>query len=146
MNLKFPWTWGWGPANLLDWTFGLSQQIPIVLDIVAANAQTTLELGALQIAELNITATARSLLIELPAHAGQTSVNVQASTRSLVIRVPPEVGAQIRTARALTSAEIDLTRFPMMERGGEHRSANYEVAANRVNIRLKVAAGSVEIV
>jgi hypothetical protein len=95
---------------------------------------------------LNITATARSLLIELPAHAGQTSVNVQASIRSLVIRVPPEVGAQIRTARALTSAEIDLTRFPMTEQKGEYRSANYEVAANRVDIQLKVAAGSVEIV
>jgi uncharacterized membrane protein len=144
MNLKFPWTWG--PANLFDWTLSLSQRIPIVLDVVSANAQTTLELGAVQIAELNITSTARSLLIELPAHAGQTSVNVQASIGSLVIRVPPEVGAQIRTARALTSAEINLIRFPMTEREGEHRSANYDVVANHIDIQLKVAAGSVAIV
>ncbi len=41
--------------NLLDWTFSLTQQIPIALEIVSANAQTTLELSDLQITELNIT-------------------------------------------------------------------------------------------
>ncbi len=55
MNLKFPWTWTWGPVAILDWSLSLTQQIPIALDIVAANAQITLELGALQITELTIT-------------------------------------------------------------------------------------------
>lgn len=144
MNLRFPWAWG--PANLFDWTFSLRQQIPIALDIVSSNPQTTLELGALQITELNIKSATNSMLIALPAHAGQTKVNVQASTASLVIRVPPEVGAHIHTGKALTGAEIDLTRFPMTEQAGEYRSANYEVADNRVDIHLEVGGGSVEIV
>jgi hypothetical protein len=144
MNLRFPWAWG--PANLFDWTFSLRQQIPIALDIVSSNPQTTLELGALQITELNIKSATNSMLIALPAHAGQTKVNVQASTASLVIRVPPEVGAHIRTGKALTGAEIDLTRFPMTEQAGEYRSANYEIADNRVDIHLEVGGGSVEIV
>ncbi len=46
---------------------------------------------------------------------------------------------------ALTSDQIDLTRFPMAIQGGEYRSANYEIAANRVEIQLE-ATGSVKIV
>lgn len=143
MSLKFPWTWG--PVNLLDWSLSLSQRVPIALDIVASNAHTTLELGELLITELNIQATARSMRIALPAHAGQTSVNIQLSAPSLIIRIPAEVAAHIRSGRALTAAEIDLTRFPMMEQEGEYRSAGYETAENRVEIHLEVAGRSVLI-
>lgn len=144
MSLWFPWAWG--KADILDWTFSLGQQIPIVLDIEAAAGQATLELGALQITELNIKTNASSVLIALPTHAGQTSVNIQASTSSLIIRVPPEVGAHIRTSEALDSAGIDLTRFPITEQADEYRSANYEIAADRVDIQLDVRWSSVKFV
>jgi hypothetical protein len=146
MNLKLPWTWGWGPANLLDWTLQLNQEIPIALEIVSANAETVLELGDLRVRELNLTSTANSIVIGLPARAGHTAVSIETSTRSLVIRVPPEVGVQIRAPQALPGARIDLSRFPMTEHPGEYRSANHEVTANRIDIDLKAVPGSVEIV
>jgi hypothetical protein len=119
--------------------------VPIALDIVASNAHTTLELSELLVTKLNIQATARSMTIALPAHAGQTSVNIQLSAPSLIIRIPAGVAAHIRSGRALTTAEIDLTRFPMMEQEGEYRSAGYETAENRVEMHLEVAGRTVLI-
>jgi uncharacterized membrane protein len=144
MSLKFPWAWG--PANLLDWTFRLRQQIPIALDIALASGQAMLELGELQITELDIVAHASSMRISLPSKAGQTSVNIQASAVTFTLLVPPEVGARIQTSKALTREEIDLTRFSEYEQAGEYRSANYDTAANRVDIHMDFSGGSVEIV
>jgi uncharacterized membrane protein len=149
--MSFWYPWAWGKANVLDWTFGLGNQIPIVLDIEIVASQATLELEALQITELNMKTSVSSALIALPANAGQTAVNVKASTASLIIRVPPDVAAFIHTSEAnatteIATTEIDLNRFPMIEKGLEFRSINYETAANRVDIRLDVATSSVEIV
>jgi hypothetical protein len=144
MNLKFPWTWG--PANLLDWTFNLNQRIPIVLEIISSSEQAKLDLGDLQITELTITTNASSMLISLPAHAGQTLVNIQASSLSLQLRVPSEVGAHFQANQELTGSEIDLTRFTKTKLAGEYRSPNYETAANRADVHLDFAGGSVKIV
>jgi uncharacterized membrane protein len=144
--MSFWYPWAWGKVNILDWTFGLGNQIPIVLDIEIAASQGTLELGALQITELNMKTNASSTLIALPANAGQTAVNVEGTTSSLIIHVPPDVAAFIHTSKADTDIKIDINRFPIIEKRLEYRSTNYETAANRVDIRLDVALSSVEIV
>jgi hypothetical protein len=43
-----------------------------------------------------------------------------------------------------TSFSFRITRFPQVAIGEEYRSANYEIASNRVDIRLEVAFGSVK--
>jgi hypothetical protein len=144
--MSFWYPWAWGPANVLDWTVGLGNQIPIALDIEIAACEASLELGALQITELNINAKSSSVSIALPANAGQTAVKVEGSTAPLIIRVPPNVAAFILTSRTDTSIEIDINRFQIIEEGLEYRSANYETAANRVDIRLDIALSSVEFV
>jgi uncharacterized membrane protein len=143
MSLKFPWAWG--PADLLDWTLGLRPDIPIVLEIESASGLATLQLGALRITELIIQTHAGSMEIELPANAAKTSVNLQASTSSLVLHIPPEVGGRIATTNALSSAAIDLSRFPITEQAGVYQSANYEAAANQVDIHLELASSAVKV-
>ena len=145
MSLRFPWTWG--SVSSLDWTVNLTSQIPMMLDIELASGRANLELSALQITELDIKSSSSEMVIALPTHAGQTSMKVQASTGLIIIRVPPEVGAHIRTSNARSSGfEIDLARFPMTEKAGEYRSANYDAAANRVDLQLETAYNAVQIV
>jgi predicted membrane protein len=143
LSLRYPWSWG--PANVLDWRVGLSNQIPIALDIETAGGQAVLELGALQITALTIMTSASSMTISLPDHTGQTVVTLEASTASIVILVPPEVAAHIQAGRSLSTIEVDLARFPMIEKGREYRSENFETAEKRVEIHLDVAIGSVKI-
>ena len=144
MSFWYPWVWG--PANVLDWTLELGNQIPMVLDTEIMASQATLELGDLQVPELNMKTRSSSVLIGLPANAGQTIVNVGGSTSFLTIRVPPSVAAFIHTSKADTSVEIDINRFPIKEQGLAYRSINYETAANRVDIRLDIALSTAEIV
>jgi hypothetical protein len=144
MSMRFPWAWG--PANSLDWTFGLNRLIPIALSIVTSGGQANLELSHLHVTQLDLKTSAGSVSISLPAQAGQTLVRVEASAASLLLRVPPNVAARIVANKALASAEIDLKRFPAAPGGHEHRSADYDTAANRVDIQLDVTLGSVEIV
>jgi uncharacterized membrane protein len=136
LNPRFPWTWGL--ADLLDWTIRLSQQIPMVLDIESASGQATLELTALHITELHIKTASNLVLISLPSSAAQTLVNIQGSSTYLTIRVPLEAGAHITANRGLTGAKIDLARFQIKDQAGEYWSANYEIAANRIDIHLDV--------
>ena len=144
MNLRYPWAWG--PVQNLDWNLGLNKQIRLVLDVETSRGQARLDLGQLQISQLNVETGASSMLIALPGEAGHTSVHIEAGRASLVLQVPPEVAARIRTSQAIASAEIDVDRFPMAENRHEYRSLNYADAANRVDIMLKVALGSVKIV
>jgi uncharacterized membrane protein len=144
MNVKFPWTWG--PANLLDWALTLRQQFPITLEVDLASGQGNLTLGELQISELNLTLYASSMMVSLPAHAGRTSVKIQASRVSLTLHVPPEVGVDIQMGNPFTPPEIDLNRFPMTGQAGEYRSPNYDTAADRVDININFAGGTVKVI
>jgi hypothetical protein len=144
--MSFWYPWAWGSANILDWTFGLGDQVPLEMDLEIVSSQATLDFVALQLTELNIKTRTSSVLVTLPADAGQTAVNVEAKSASLIIRVPADVAALIRTSKADTLAEIDSQRFPMIEKGLEYRSSNYETASNRVDIRLDVTLSSVEII
>jgi uncharacterized membrane protein len=144
MSLRFPWAWG--PASSLDWTFGLSSQIPIALSIETAGGPADLELGDLLVTEFSLKTSASSNTISLPAHAGQTVVNVEAGAASLIIRVPTQVAARIRADKTFAGAEINVSRFPIVDDGHEYRSLNFETAANRVDIRLSLAVGSVKII
>lgn len=143
MSLRFPWTWG--PSNLLDWQIGLNRQVPLALSVESIGGAATLELGALQVTELDLKASAGTAVIGLPERAGQTTARIEAASASLVIRVPPGVAARIETAKAMASAEIDIARFPVVQDGHEYRSADYDTAVNRVDLAIDVAVGSVKV-
>ena len=73
-------------------------------------------------------------------------MKIQASNLSLILQIPLEVEAHIQSSNILDPPEIDLKRFPMTEQEGEYRSANYDTAANRVDIHMDFAGGSVQII
>ena len=86
------------------------------------------------------------MTVVLPTHASQTKVSIEASVASLTLHVPTGVGVIIHTNKALSSAEVDLSRFMLDRDANEYRTANYASAANRVDLRITLAAGSVKVV
>jgi hypothetical protein len=143
MSLRFPWAWG--PADILDWSVALNQQIPMALDIETGGGQAILDLEALHVTALDIHTGASSMQIGLPAHAGHSTVRIEAGTASLVLHVPPNVAARIQTTKNMANAEIDVARFPMVAPGREYRSLDFDEAVDRVDIQLEVAICSVVI-
>ncbi len=143
LSLRYPWSWG--PANVLDWSVHLTNQIPLALEIETASGQSMLDFRTLQITDLKLTTSASSTQISLPDREGDTMVHIEASTASLVLLVPPEVAAYIHGQRAAANIETNLERFLMIQKGSEYRSPDYETAAKRVDISVEVAMGSIKI-
>jgi uncharacterized membrane protein len=144
LSVQFPWSWG--SANVLDWTLHLSDQIPIALDIEIAEELTSFELGALQITDLKLRTTIGNTEISLPDREGDTTVIVFATQASLIFRVPPDVAATIQIETVPARVELDLDRFPMIDNDLHYRSADYETATKRVNIRINGTEISVGII
>jgi uncharacterized membrane protein len=144
--LSYRYPWSWGPENALDWTLHLSDQIPLSLEIETYAGESTLELRALQITDLKASVKASATHISLPDREGTTTVHVDVLAARLTVRVPPDVAVSIHNDMVMGMVEGNLARFPTMETERHYRSANYETAAKRADIRIGGDNGSVELV
>jgi len=141
-----PWLtmpWMWGPHAALDWTFGLSREIPLALDFETGAGDTRMDLTETRVTDLRLQTGVSATDLTLPANAGTTQVKVRAGVASVVMRVPPGVAARIRASGGLAEIHVDRGRFPRA--GGVYQSADYDTAANRVDIDVETGVGSVNI-
>jgi hypothetical protein len=60
-------------------------------------------------------------------------------------KVSAAAGLHVNDSNALATSRLDVSRFPMTQQLGEYQSANYETAANRVNMVLDAVGSAVEI-
>jgi hypothetical protein len=137
----FPFTWS--PGTTLDWSFSLTRDIPLTLVYETGASENRLNLRELRLTELRLKTGASSTTIDLPANAGFTRVYVESGAASVNITVPDGVAARIQTKGGLSSIQVDTNRFPQM--GGVYQSADYEMAANKVEMDIQMGVGSVNI-
>ncbi len=134
--------WPWMPGAR-DWAVGLSDAIPLSLDVEVGASDTSLDLTGLRVTELRLRAGASATEVRLPAHAGHTRAKIKAGVSSLSLRVPAGVAAHIQTTGGLAAITVDRARFP--QTGGIYRSPDFETAENRVEIEVEAGVGSVDI-
>ena len=137
----YPWRRGW--AGTLDWNFSLNTQIPLSLMFETGASESRLSLTDLQVKELGVKTGASATTVDLPAGAGFTRVHVESGAAAVKIRVPAGVAAFIQVKSALAGIHIDQGRFP--QAAGGYRSADWERAANKVEIFVETGVGSVDI-
>jgi hypothetical protein len=134
---------GWGWSHGLDWTFGLSRDIPLSLEVGTGANESTLDLTNLRVTELKLHTGASGTKVSLPENAGFTRVICEAGVAGLDLRVPPMVEARIRYRGGLSSMKVNTSRFPRS--GGVYQSPGYVTAANKVDIDVQIGVGSVDI-
>jgi uncharacterized membrane protein len=142
MSWRFPWAWS--RANTLDWMVDLNKDLPIILDVETSGGQADLDLSDLRITKLDLKTSASSITLALPAHVAQTMVSIEATVSSLSLHVPAGVAALIHTDEA-PGVEVDPDRFTLVKDTHEYRTVDYETAANRADVRICMAIGSVKI-
>ena len=140
-RFAMPWTWGWRDA--LSWSMALNREIPLMLDFETGASDTRLDLSELKVSELKLKTGASSTRLTLPAHAGQTRVEIKAGAASIEVRLPIGVAARIRIVGSLAGIKVDTSRFPCS--GDLYQSADYNTAANKVDIDVEIGAGSIDI-
>ena len=136
-----PWRRGW--AGALDWDFNLNPSVPLVLRLETGASESRLSLTDLQVRELHLKTGASSTMIDLPSGAGFTRVTVESGAASVKLHVPQSVAATIQVKSALAGIRVNSSRF--RRTGGGYTSADYESAANKVEIYVETGVGSIEI-
>ncbi len=136
-----PWRRGW--AGMLDWNVALNAGIPLSLMFETGAGESRLSLADLQVKELGVKTGASSTTIDLPASAGFTRMHVESGAAAVKIRVPQGVAAFIQVRSALAGIHVDRGRFP--QAAGGYRSADWESAANKVEIFVETGVGSIDI-
>ncbi len=142
-GLDFAFPWVWGPGSALDWTFSLSSEVPLSLELKTGASELNLDLTHLRLTELRLETGASSSDITLPERAGLTTVSVEGGATSVKLRVPEGVAARVRTDGGLAEFKVDTTRFP--KTAGGYESSNFDEAENKVEIRAEVGLSSVTI-
>lgn len=123
-----------GRAGPLDWHVGLTDAIPLDLEIHTGASRVQLDLGQVRLRSLKIETGASDVDIVLPAH-GTSTVDIEAGAADVKVTVPEGVAASVRASTALAAVSIDPTRFPRVN--GVHRSAGYDTATDRTDIHLE---------
>lgn len=137
----FPWNWS-APGGL-DWTLGLSREVSLDLDLQTGASQTQMDLSELKVSDLRLRTGASETHVTLPA-AGVCRTRIQAGAASVVLRVPDGMKARIRLRGGLSDISVDRERFP---RSGDcFQSADFEGAANRVEVDVEMGVGSVRFI
>jgi hypothetical protein len=139
----FPGPWMWGPGMALEWDFGLCDRVPIALEMETGASENFLDLSGLLVTDLHLKTGASSTLVMLPINARQTHVDIEVGAGRVELRVPPGVGAHIRVSGALSSVDVDTSRFPRS--GDGYESTDYAAVPNRVDIRAEVGVGAVQV-
>lgn len=135
--------WGWVGARGLDWSVGLSGEIPLSLEIQGGASDNRLDLSDLSVTDFRLQTGASSTNLTLPAGAGHTKAEVRSGVGSVSIRIPMRVAARIRVKGALSGTTVDRSRFP--RKGRAYESADYATAANKVDLDVQMSVGSVDI-
>jgi hypothetical protein len=106
----------------------------LVLNVEAGASDSMLDLSALQVTHLDLQTGVADTRVRLPQAAGHTSVSVHGGVTDLSFEVPQGVAADIQVSDGLASRHIDERRFRRIGTG-HYRSADYETATNRVDMR-----------
>jgi hypothetical protein len=133
----------WGSQRGFEWLVKLSDEIPLDLKFNLGASETHLELTDLQVRSLRLDTGASATEIDLPDSVPQSQVVVKGGLASVKINVPEGVAARIRVTGGLMDARVDRARFPRS--GGYYQSPDYDTAPYKVDLRVDMGLGSVNI-
>lgn len=133
----------WAPGLPLNWDFGLSQTIPLTLDLETGAGETILDLTNLQVLDFHLQTGASSSTVTMPARAGMTHAHIEAGAAAVTVHIPTGVAARIRTSSGLAAITVDQERFP--RQGKVYLSSDYETAENKIDLEIETGVSSVSV-
>ncbi len=132
-----------GPGSGLNWTFGLSREIPLELEFETGAGETRLDLTNLQVTDFHLQTGASSTTVDMPAAAGHTRAHIESGAAAVTVRIPPGVAARIRTQSGLAAININQDRFP--RQGKVYQSPDYDTASNKLDLEIETGVSSVNV-
>lgn len=129
----------------INWKLYMNTHIPLDLTLKTGADDAKVDLREMQIKRLKLETGASNTIVTLPAAAGETEVQVTGGTAAVKLYIPEGVEARIHTSTGLMGVNINPSRF-LKTADGQYESAAYASAANRVDIKVDMGLGSIEII
>lgn len=127
----------------VNWKLFLNPHIPLDLTLKTGADDAQIDLRDLQVKRLKLDTGASNTIMIFPETAGFTQAEVTAGVASLKVIIPDGVEAHIRTSSGLSGIKVNSDRFQKVQDGYE--SAMYAGASNRLDLKIDMGLGSVEI-
>jgi hypothetical protein len=121
----------------------LDGSLPCELSLNTGACDTKVDLSDTLVKSVKVDTGASSTRIILPENAGMTKIRGSGGAASLSMIVPDKVAAHIEVRGGIYSTTIDQNRFP--RQGNAYESLDYETAANKVDVKLDMGLGSIDI-
>ena len=138
------WVWPWAmPPGHRRWRVALNPDVALALTLEVGAARTELDLANLRVTEVALKTGASATELTLPARAGLTRAKIESGAASVDVRVPEGVAARISGFVGVGALDVDTNRFP--SRNGGYESADFESAANKVEIKVQSGVGAVKV-
>jgi hypothetical protein len=127
----------------MDWDVQLDDQVELSLDVGGGANEAKLDLSDLKVTSFVMKTGASGTEITMPANAGYTKAKVESGAASMSIRFPDGVAGSIHATGGLAEISVDSQRFPRS--GDTYKSADYDTADNKIDLRVQTGLGSVNI-
>jgi hypothetical protein len=137
--LDFPF---FGSHSQIDWDVALNAAIPLELNLDLGANKSILDLHDLNVAKLDLDSGASDTRLILPAK-GRFRADLDLAAASMEVTMPEGLSARIHASVAAGDIQVDEVRFP--RNGKYYQSADYETAANAVDMTIDAGAASVKI-
>jgi hypothetical protein len=130
-----------GNADKYRWDLGLAGGIPIDLKVDMGAGEALLNLDGVDLTSLKVSLGMGKVEVTLP-QSGSYNAQLDEAIGELVVWVPRNIGVSITPGTALVAAN-----YPpgFVKQGDKFISPNFNSAADRVDLRLNLAIGSVSV-
>lgn len=133
--------WGWRGRT---WDVRLTREIPLGLRLQLGACQARLDLSDLRVTNVTLETGAADTSIRFPSAAGMTRAKVKAGAAQVTLSVPEGVAARITATMAIGSLNVNTQRFSPAP-GGGYASADYDTAANKLDLSIEGGVGAVSV-
>jgi hypothetical protein len=123
------------------WDLGLNPGVPLDLQFDLGAGDMELDLETLTVESLDVDLGVGEVQVRLP-EAGQYTARVKAAIGSIKILAPAGLGVRIHEDAALVSVNVP---DGYQQDGGTYTSPGYETAAQRVDLTVNLAIGSIVV-
>ena len=132
---NFPGTRPW------DWDLGLTNQIPMELNVAMGAGGMVVDLSELILENLDVALAVGELKVSLSG-MGDYSADISQAVGSIVIDLPEDVGVRLDISRAVSALDLP---SDFEHRGDYYYSPGYDKAEYKIDLQISQAVGSIVV-
>lgn len=125
-----------------EWTIGLSNAVPIALDINAGAGETALDLRGLDLTDLQLEMGAGNSTIDLSSTLNHDlNATIQGGVGNVTVRLPADMGVRVSTSTGIGG----LTNTGLVQEGDYYVNEAYGQSPHTLFLTIEAGIGAIEL-